>query len=197
MVGCVTWTRRTPPMSPILPRALAALAAVAVLAACSSAGEEPAGLDDTPTAAPTDDPATAAPTAGADAEAAILDVYQRYWDARIASVNGPDSSPDAFAGVAMESTIALHLQTARTYEAEGIRFTGEPRVYDTAVSIDGDRGTVTSCVDDTEWVATQNGEPLPANPDKPTVYPVGFQVLLLDDSWLIGDPIEAEGDISC
>jgi hypothetical protein len=183
-------------MSPILPRALAALAAVAVLTACSSAGEEPAGLDDTPTAAPTQEP-TAAPTAGADAEAAVLDVYQRYWDARIASVNGPDSSPDAFAGVAMESTIALHLQTARTYEDEGIKYTGEPRVYDTAVSIDGDRGTVTSCVDDTEWVATQNGEPLPANPDKPIVYPVAFQVLLLNDAWLIGDPIEVEGDASC
>lgn len=183
-------------MSPILPRALAALAAVAALSACSSAGEEPAGLDDTPTAAPTQEP-TAAPTAGADAEAAVLDVYQRYWDARIASVNGPDSSPDAFVGVAMESTIALHTQTARSYEAEGIVYTGEPRVYDTTVSLDADRGTVTSCVDDSGWVATQNGEPLPANPDKPTVYPVSFDVYLLDGSWLIGDPIEAEGDISC
>lgn len=183
-------------MSPILPRALAALAAVAALSACSSAGEEPAGLDDTPTAAPTQEPTTA-PTAGADAEAAVLDVYQRYWDARIASVNGPDSSPDAFVGVAMESTIALHLQTARTYEDEGIEFAGEPRVYDTTVSIDGDRGTVTSCVDDSAWVGTKDGEPLPANPDKPTVYPVAFQVLLLNDAWLIGDPIEVEGDTSC
>lgn len=183
-------------MSPFLPRTLAALAAVAVLAACSSAGEDPAGFDDTPTAAPTDEP-TGDPSAGQDAEAAVLDVYQRYWDARIASVNGPDSSPDAFAGVAMESTVALHLQTARTYEDEGIKFTGEPRVYDTTVSIEGDRGTVTSCVDDSAWVGTQNGEPLPVNPDKPTVYPIEFQVLLLDGSWLIGDPIEAEGDISC
>ncbi|MBB5787708.1 hypothetical protein [Jiangella mangrovi] len=191
----MTWTRPPRPMSPILPRSLAVLAAVAVLSACSSAGEEPAGLDDTPTAAPTQEPTTA-PT-GADAEAAVLDVYQRYWDARIASVNGPDSSPDAFAGVAMESTIALHLQTARTYEDEGIQFTGEPRVYDTTVSIDGDRGTVTSCVDDSAWVGTQDGEPLPVNPDKPTVYPVEFQVLLLNDAWLIGDPIEVEGDTSC
>ncbi|WP_157987647.1 hypothetical protein [Jiangella endophytica] len=191
----MTWTRRPRTTSPILPRSLAAVAAVAALAACSSSGEEPAGLDDTPTAAPTADP-SGDPSAGADAEAAALDAYERYWDARIQSVNGPDTSPEAFAGVATESTIALHLQTARTYEQEGIVFTGEPRVYDTTVSIDGERGTVTSCVDDSAWVATQNGEPLPANPDKPAIYPVGFQVLLLDGSWLIGDPIEAEG-ITC
>lgn len=189
MVGVVTWTRALRTMSPILPRTLAAAAAVAVLAGCSSTGEEPAGLDDTPTAEPT--------AAEGDIEAAVLDVYQRYWDARIASVNGPDSSPDAFVGVAMESTIALHTQTARNYEADGIKYTGEPRVYDTTVSIDGDRGTVTSCVDDTAWLATQDGEPLPVNPDKPTAYPVEFQVLLLDGSWLIGDPIEAGDGITC
>lgn len=196
MVRGVTWIRLGRPMSLILPRTLAALAAVAALAACSSAGEEPTGLDDTASAAPTQEP-TAEPTAGGDAEAAVLDVYQRYWDARIASVNGPDSSPDAFIGVAMDSTIALHTQTARGYEAEGIVYTGEPQVSDTTVSLDDDRGTVTSCIDDSAWVATQNGEPLPVNPDKPTVYPVSFQVYLQDDSWLIGDPIEAEGDISC
>lgn len=196
MVRGVTWTRLDRTMSPILPRALAALAAVAALAACSSAGEEPAGLDDTPTAAPTQEP-TAEPTADGDAEAAVLDVYQRYWDARIASVNGPDPSPDAFIGVAMDSTIALHTETARTYEAEGIVYTGEPVVSDTTVSLDDDRGTVSSCLDDTDWVATQNGEPLPVDPDKPTVYAVSFQVYLQDGSWLIGDPIEAEGDTTC
>ncbi|SEF12169.1 hypothetical protein SAMN04488561_4189 [Jiangella alba] len=189
MVGVVT----TPS---ILARTLAAAAAVAVLAACSSGGDEPAGLDDTPTAAPTNEP-SGDPAAGQDAEAAALDAYERYWDARIQSVNGPDDSPDAFAGVATESTIALHQQTARTYEQEGITFTGEPRVYDTTVSIDGEAGTVTSCVDDGAWVGSQNGEPLPVNPDKPTVYPVQFQLLFLDDSWLIGDPIEVEGDVSC
>ncbi|PZF82087.1 hypothetical protein C1I92_18390 [Jiangella anatolica] len=185
-------------MSPIAPRALAALAAVTALAACSSAGEEPAGLDDTPTAAPTGEP-SGDPAAGADAdaEAAVLAAYEAYWDARIASVNGPETSPEAFAGVATESTIALHLNTAETYEQEGIRFSGEPRVYDTTVSIDGERGTVSSCVDDSAWVGTQNGEPLPVNPDKPTVYPVAFQALLLDGAWLIGDPIEPEGEISC
>ncbi|WP_147375170.1 hypothetical protein [Jiangella rhizosphaerae] len=184
-------------MSPILTRTLAAAAAVAVLAACTSAGEEPAGLDDTPSAAPTTEAPPDEPAAGGDAEAAVLDVYERYWDARIRSVNGPDTSPDAFAGVATESTIALHTQTARTYEEQGIVFTGEPRVYDTAVSIDGERGTVTSCVDDSEWVGTQNGEPLPVNPDKPAVYPVEFQVLFLNGSWLIGDPVDVEGDVSC
>ncbi|TDD64455.1 hypothetical protein E1262_28215 [Jiangella aurantiaca] len=192
----MTWTRLPRTMSPILARTLAAAAAVAMLAACSSAGEEPARLDDTPTTAPTDEP-SGEPAAGADAEAAVLDVYQRYWDARIQSVNGPDTSPEPFAGFATESTIALHLQTAQTYEQEGIVFTGEPRVYDTTVSIDGERGTVTSCVDDSEWVGTQNGEPLPVNPDKPTVYPVEFQVLFLNGSWLIGDPIDVEGEVSC
>lgn len=161
------------------------------LVACAAEGEEPAGLDATPTAEATDD----APTE--DPEAAVLAAYTEYWDAYVAAVSEPDADPAPFEGIALPETIEQEIHFVEGYVDNGISRTGEPVVSDVQVQLDGDTALVLTCVDESEWIVQQGGEPVPHPPELQAPHPLVFEVRDVDGTWLVGPTVDPEGLIEC
>ncbi|GEK19911.1 hypothetical protein [Cellulomonas xylanilytica] len=144
--------------------------ALIVVAALLGACTDPAP---TPTPAPSATPSTSTPTPSptpsvdptiAQAEAAILEAYQGYWDAKVAAFANPTKDPgpelERFAVDKAFSDVGTALFTFRD---SGIAFTGAPSLNPTVSNIViGELGsaTITDCVDSTEWqpVYTATGE---------------------------------------
>ncbi len=172
-------------------RFLVGLACASLSAAACSGGDE-------------NDPAsTPTPTASADpaasAEAQIEELFRDYWDAVIQAQSGQSDDPAAlFEGIATEETTELNVGTARRYAQEGITRVGEPVISDVTVQVVSTSGVVSACIDESEWLAQlTDGTTLPPPEEQLTPHPVVFEVIDSDGSWLIGEPIEPGGTITC
>ncbi|HEY9408426.1 MAG TPA: hypothetical protein VIP77_02500 [Jiangellaceae bacterium] len=175
---------------------LGAAVTISAFAACSGDPDTDDAATAEPSATTTAEPDS---TGSSDAdEAAILAVYEQYWGVYVAAINGPNPASAPFVGIATDELIAQDTATALGYVEQGIVFTGEPVVSDTRVEIvEEDRAQVTSCVDDSDWVGTLEGEPLPKPAGRPEIYPVVNQVVRQDDTWLVGPTVEAGEDVQC
>ena len=138
--------------------AVLAVVVAVFLAACTSGGSHPsptltATVTPSPTAtstpAPTVDPETAA------AEAAILEAYQGYWNAKVASFADPmkDQDPN-LQHFAVDTALADAQEAILSFRSNGIAVVGQP-VLAPVVSDIAMSGTqsakITDCVDSTNW----------------------------------------------
>ena len=145
--------------------ATALVAITALLGACS----EPTP---TPTTAPTSSPAmTASPSPTrtieptvTPAEAAILEAYDGFWDAKVAAFADPTKDPGPeLARYAVDKALADTATSLFTFRDSGIAFTGEPTLDPVVTDvIEGEAGTatITDCVDSSAWlpIYTATGE---------------------------------------
>ncbi len=172
----------------------------ALVTGCGADREEPAGLgsDAGSTTSAADDTTTSPAADGpSDAETEVRAVYEEYWEAYVASRNGPDADAEAFDGIARPEAIEAVISTAQTYLTNGIRHTGEPVVSDVSVEVDGASALVLTCVDESQWTGERNGEPLPVPPELEKPHPLVFEVDNVDGTWLIAGTTDAEGLITC
>ena len=158
------------------------------LVGCTSAAQEPPGLTAsstvsvTPTPEPTDDAAAE--------EAAILDVYRRFWAANVAAEGGnPD--PMLYEGIAGGPAVEVELAIARQYQEQGIVKEGEPSFSEVTVVVDGDTARVGACVDHSGWV------PAGASPPSPAVVPTEVVLEPVAGVWLVQDYADPTVELVC
>lgn len=169
-------------------RALAGAALLTLLLAGCSAGDDPGQPTAEPTTTSTSVP-TSTPTP--DEQAAVLDVYYRYWDATVAAQRGnPD--PELFADNATGSLVEEELAQARYYQEYGIVREGEPTFSQVGVTVSGDAATVVACVDQSAWdVREATGEAL-------GVYAMATELSRLAEGWrVVTASTEQPPDLSC
>lgn len=168
----------------------AVLVAVLVAGCAPSSGEPaPATVSATVSASPT--PSVDAEAAQREQdEAAILDVYSRYWEANVAAQRGnPD--PGLFDGVATGALVEERLAEARQFQEFGIVREGQPSFSQVTVDLDGAEATVWACVDYSSWVVPDS------EGDAPGVVPGGVVLNEIEGSWLAVGHVSAPEDFAC
>ena len=173
-------------------RAVGALVVGGVLTAglvgCTSSAQEPPGLTASPTVSATPTPEPTDDTAAE--EAAILDVYYRFWAANVAVERGnPD--PALYEGIATGPAVEVELAIARQYQEQAIVKEGEPSLSEVTVVVDGDTARVGACVDHSGWV------PAGAPPPSPAVVPTEVVFEQVDGAWLVQDFVEPTVELPC
>lgn len=164
---------------------------IAVVAACSGDGD----IGDPASAEPT---ATATQDAASQVEEEIAAIFGRFWDAVIQAQSGQSEDPAAlFEGITTEATLQYNVGVAQRYEEQGIIRVGEPVISEVTVQVVSDSGVVSACVDESNWLAQVDGETLPPQEEQLKPHPVVYEVVNSDGGWLIGDPIEPGGTITC
>ncbi|EYR65239.1 hypothetical protein N866_00200 [Actinotalea ferrariae CF5-4] len=183
-----------------------AIAAVAFLGACSADGNDPnPSPTPTPTAAasPTTTPT---PTSTADpevaaAEAAILEAYEGYWDAKVQAFSDP-SAPEApsLTQFAVDTALADVRASVQSLKSSGITVVGEPllapEVSDVVLG-DTSTATITDCVDVSDWqpIFTESGESA-ADPNQALRVLTTSTAYVYDGRWTIRSS-EVDRDSSC
>lgn len=144
---------------------------------------------------------TAAPTASASlspdpsasaaaVQAAVLDVYHRYWDAVVAAERGnPD--PALFADNTKGALVEEKLAVATQYQKYGIVRQGAPSFANVTVEVQGDQATVLACVDNSKWIVPEaTGAP-------PGVLPGGLHLELIGDAWFVTKYVDPPAGFAC
>jgi hypothetical protein len=192
----LSWLDRyCPSMSGLFPRAgrrlMVGLACTLAVTACSGEGDagDPAAPEPT---------ATVTETTASQAEEEIRTVFERYLDAVVEAQSGRSDDPAAlFEGLATEATIEYNVGAAQRYARQGLVRVGEPVISDVNVQVVSSSGVVSACMDESDWLAQVDGETLPPQDAQLEPHPVVYEVVNSDGSWLIGDPIEPGGTITC
>ena len=161
---------------------------MAGLVGCTSSAKEPPGLTASPTVSVTPTPEPTDDTAAE--EAAILDVYYRYWDAIVAAERG-NPAPALFVGIAQGAHVEEEIAQARQFQEYGIVREGEPAFSNVTVMVDGESALVWACVDNSAWVV----------PDVETtvkpVQPGGVRLETIDGSWIVTETSRPPADFTC
>lgn len=173
--------------------AVLGIVAAAFLAACTVGGSHPG-----PTPAPTVTPpptVTATPTPTVDpetaaAEAAILEAYKGYWDAKVASFADPAKDQDPnLQHFAVDVALADAQEAILSFRSNGIAVVGQPVlapvVSDLTMS-ETQSATITDCVDITNWqpvYAATGASAAPANQNLRV--PTASTAYFFDGHWTI------------
>lgn len=181
-----------------------AIAAVAFLGACTTDGNEPNPTPSrtaapSPTATPTPSP-TADPEVAA-AEAAVLEAYQGYWDAKVQAFADP-SAPEApsLPQFAVDTALADVRTSVQSLKSSGITVVGEPllapEVSDVVLG-DTSTATIIDCVDVSDWqpMFTESGESA-ADPNQALRVLTTSTAYVYDGRWTIRSS-EVDRDSSC
>lgn len=146
--------------------ATALIVVAALLGACTDPGPSPSPTPvvSTPAPTPTPSPTPSVDPTIAQAQAAILEAYKGYWDAKIAAFADPTKDPGPeLERFAVDKAFADVVSSVFTFRDSGIAVTGQPVLTPTVSDVEiGTSGsaTIVDCVDGTEWqpVYTATGE---------------------------------------
>lgn len=148
----------------------AILLVAGLLAACTTPPPTPSPTSSTDATAPATPTPSRAPTPSVDptiaqAEAAILEAYQGYWDAKVAAFADPTVDPGSdLERFAVDQAFADVASSVFTFRRNGIKVTGSP-VLAPVVSeiVTGSEGSarIVDCVDGSQWqpIYVATGEP--------------------------------------
>ncbi len=178
----------------------AALVAALVAGCGGGPDPDPSPASVSPTTSPT---ASATPTpspspspsidpAVAEAEAAALEAYRGFWDAKVAYLAAPDGpEPDELRHFAVDKALSGIRQAADLFAENGIAARGEPGLSPVVedLELDGSpSATITDCVDTANWqpVYEISGESAAA-PDQNLLQPTESYAFVYDGRWVIGD----------
>ncbi|AYY12112.1 hypothetical protein EF847_04705 [Actinobacteria bacterium YIM 96077] len=173
--------------------------ALVVLSGCSSDGDEPAGLDATDDASPTEEVEQAddgEEAGAAEDEAMLEELFADFWDAVVAAENGPEVDYELFEGIATDEVIEERLARAREWEELGVHREGEPIIENVTVTVEGDEARIEACRDESEWLVIADGEPVDIETTGLT--PNVFTAERDGDGWLINGRLDSsEATITC
>jgi len=170
-----------------------AIVAAAFVAACTVGGIHTSptptpAVTPSPTAAPTPTPTVDPETAAA--EAAILEAYQGYWDAKVASFADPmkDQDPN-LQHFAVDTALADAQEAILSFRSNGIAVVGQPVlapvVSDIAMS-ETQTAKITDCVDITNWQPVYAATGASAAPaDQNLRVPTESTAYFFDGHWTI------------
>ncbi|MGP3968161.1 hypothetical protein [Streptomyces sp. 6N223] len=179
----------------------ALLALAGTVAGCSSEGEDGEPIE----GAQSDSPEPTGESPGDDDEnsadvAALEQLYQEYWDARIELENSEELDFSLYDGIATEMLVQQEGARLQPLREDGVYRRGEPTITDVTVEVTGDTARIEACKNEDGWQLLRNGEVLPdAVPDdllKP--HPYAMAAERSGDSWLISRRLpEEEATIAC
>lgn len=147
--------------------ATALIIVAALLAACTDPAPvrtQSPSISPTATPSPTPSPTPSIDPTVAQAEAAILEAYQGYWDAKVAAFADPTKDPGPeLERFAVDKAFADVASSVFTFRDSGVSVTGRPVLSPTVSDVvTGDSGsaTIVDCVDGTGWqpIYTASGE---------------------------------------
>lgn len=170
---------------------------LATVAGCSSDG----GDNDEPI--DTGDQSSASPDAEggeAEDEAALVALYEAYWDAVTASENGGEIDPALFEGITTDGVMELELSRISRLKDNGIHRDGAPVIDRITVTVDGDTARIEACKSEADWRVIQNGEALETDVVEGLVapHPHVTTAARTSDTWLINASLPMdEAAISC
>ncbi|WP_203453479.1 hypothetical protein [Jiangella aurantiaca] len=126
-------------------------------------------------------------------------MFEQFIDAVVEAQSGRSDDPATlFEGLATDETIEFNAGIASRYADQGIVRVGEPVISDVNVQVVDRSGVVSACMDESEWAPQlASGEAIPPAEEQLTPHPVVYEVVESDGAWLIGDPIEPGGTITC
>ncbi|MFD8416906.1 hypothetical protein ACFV2Q_35095 [Streptomyces sp. NPDC059650] len=164
---------------------VAALAAMAVLAGCSTG--KPASKPSTAASASTSP--TVDPQAAAKAEVATA--YRGYWDAQVKAFAKADVRDTGLEKYAFDEAYARALKDVATMKVNGSVMKGEPTLKPevSAVNLEANpkKASITDCVDVTNWkvVDPKNGQEFPLPPERLKRFVTKFEARTVGDKWMI------------
>lgn len=182
--------------------ARASLVLVCLLSASSLASCSPGDAEADPSPSPTSvEPSspTATPTPTTDpeiaaAEAAILNAYRGFWDAKVAAFADPvaEEAP-ALSQFAVDTALAELRANVHSLKANGITVTGTPVLTPQVSEVRlgaGATAVVTDCVDVSNWqpVFAATGQSA-APPDQPTRVLTTATAYFYDSRWTIRNSV--------
>ncbi|KGM11646.1 hypothetical protein N868_08275 [Cellulomonas carbonis T26] len=181
--------------SRIAPALLAPAVLVGVLAGCSTEVPEPAPTTPAVEAEPSPTPSPT-PTADPAVVADVLEVHSAFWDAVIASENGPDPDAAPFFAIASEEVTGQQVGRVAQYLDIGMKRSGAPELGEPVVTVDGTTARVEQCVNQDPWVAIgPDGTEVAADDG---VLPQGWELTEADGSWKVTRLFGAqETEIQC
>lgn len=156
--------------------AAAALTIALVVSGCSGS-DESSPLDEKTSA-----PASPTPK---DPTAEITALVDRYWDVEVAAENSANTDRAQFSGIAEGAFLENVFRKLDKYKDEGIKRVGAPKITAVEVTVDGTTATIAHCIDEDQWTAERNGEPL--DPILSGNRPFGLTATLTGDAWIITD----------
>ncbi|WP_436980202.1 hypothetical protein [Streptomyces sp. enrichment culture] len=170
---------------------------LATVAGCSSDSgdnDEPINTGDESSASPD------AEGGEAEDEAALVALYEAYWDAVIASENGEELDSALFEDITTKGVMEQELGRINTYKEQGVLREGAPVIENVTVTVEGDTARIEACKNEADWPLVQDGEQMEGVlPESLTVpHPNGVTAERSDGNWLItGSVPQEEAVISC
>ncbi|MBL1067610.1 hypothetical protein [Streptomyces sp. 7-21] len=179
----------------------ALLAFTGTVTSCSSSGSED---DETIEGAQTEDPGQGGDgdqNGGAEDDVAALEeLYDRYWDARVEIENAEELDMSPLEGIATDGEIESQAGRLQPFKDDGIHRRGEPAIENVTVSVEGDTARIEACKNEDGWELVQNGEvvegALSEDVRAPHTYVVSAE--RQDGDWLISGTLpREEATITC
>ncbi|WP_432746190.1 hypothetical protein H7827_16615 [Streptomyces sp. JH002] len=170
---------------------------LATVAGCSSDGgdnDEPINTGDESSASPD------AEGGEAEDEAALVALYEAYWDAVTATENGAELDARLFDGITTSSVMEQELSRIGTWKDVGGSREGAPVIENITVTVDGDTARIEACKNEAHWRLIQDGEELEDSlPESLTVpHPNVVTAERTSGNWLINASLTTdEATISC
>ncbi|MFD7513087.1 hypothetical protein ACFV5N_27640 [Streptomyces sp. NPDC059853] len=170
---------------------------LATVAGCSSDGgdnEEP--IDTGGTSSPSPD----AEGGEGDDEAALVALYEAYWDARVEVENSEAGDIHLLEGIVTPAMLEKELSRVRDFQSNGLYRQGGPVIENITATVDGDTAIVESCKSEEGWDIMKDGEVIPGVVPEELINVHGHVVTAEkgDGAWLITDTLpEEEGNVTC
>ncbi|MEV8114774.1 hypothetical protein ACWC9S_03325 [Streptomyces xiamenensis] len=170
---------------------------LATVAGCSSDG----GDNDEPI--DTGDQSSASPDAEggeAEDEAALVALYEAYWDARVELENSEAGDIQVLDGIVTPEMLERELSRIRDFQSNGLSRQGGPTIENITATVNGDTARVESCKSEEGWDVVAGGEVIPGviPAELIEVHRHVVTVEKADEGWLINETLpEEDGTLSC
>ncbi|RLV56879.1 hypothetical protein D9V41_03660 [Aeromicrobium phragmitis] len=120
----------------------------------------------------------------------MIEQYERYWEIRIQGQSAGELPANALDGVAVGAALEGQYAVIAQNQQSGLRRVGEPTLTDFSADVDGDTATAFVCVDDSEWGAEVNGEPVEQPPGGLSAHAATLE--RQGDTWLVTAAVDDE-----
>jgi len=167
----------------------ALLLSAALLGGCTG-DDEPSATSPT-SGAPSSAASSAAPSPSPGEDEAVA-VVRAFWQERIRVETSGDYDSADFSRVMTRQAAEPTLERYSQLETGGFHRVGEPELRDLRASVEGDTAVATVCVNEDEWGAEAEGEPIEIEPTG--WYAEGYRLEVVEGRWVIVGDAEPDAN---